>query len=129
MLLGDSMGEMSFYCALADMAAMGGSFEPFGSQNVIEPAMAGTALVVGPSVFNFDKIVRDGVAEGAMLQVETPEAAIAQFTRWLDDPEARRAAGGRAAQFAKHWSGATARMMTLLEEVWRTARKNESLMS
>lgn len=128
-LLGDSMGEMSFYCALADMAAMGGSFEPFGSQNVIEPAMAGTALVVGPSVFNFDKIVRDGVADGAMLQVETPEAAIAQFTRWLDDPEARRAAGGRAAQFAEHWSGATARMMTLLEEVWRTARKNESLMS
>ena len=90
--------------------------------------MAGTALVVGPSVFNFDKIVRDGVAEGAMLQVETPEAAIAQFTRWLDDPEARRAAGAPLS-LQKHWSGATARMMTLLEEVWRTARKNESLMS
>lgn len=128
-LLGDSMGEMSFYCALADMAAMGGSFEPFGSQNVIEPAMAGTALVVGPSVFNFDKIVRDGVAEGAMLQVDDPEAALAQMNRWLDDPGARRAAGERAAAFARHWSGATARMMSILEELWRTARKNESLMS
>lgn len=128
-LLGDSMGEMSFYCALADMAAMGGSFEPFGSQNVIEPAMAGAALVVGPSVFNFDKIVRDGVAEGAMRQVETPEAALEIFEAWLSDDVACRAAGERAKRFAADWSGATGRMMQILEELWLTARKNESRMS
>ena len=128
-ILGDSMGEMSFYCALADMAAMGGSFEPFGSQNVIEPAMAGIALVVGPSVFNFDKIVRDGVAEGAMVQVRTPEEAIACFDVWLEQEGLRQAAGERARRFATNWSGATERMMIILENLWQTARKNESLMS
>lgn len=37
-VVGDSMGEMSFYCGLASMTVMGGSFGPFGSQNVVEPA-------------------------------------------------------------------------------------------
>ena len=57
-LLGDSMGEMSFYCALGDMTAMGGSFEPFGSQNMIEPAMAGSPLVVGPCLRRLFRVAR-----------------------------------------------------------------------
>lgn len=125
-ILGDSMGEMSFYCGLASMTAMGGSFEPFGAQNVIEPAMAGSPVVVGPSIFNFDKIVRDGVAEGAMVQVATPEEALDVFARWLDDPEQCAAAGRSALAFAARWGGATDRMMTILEELWQTAQKTES---
>lgn len=125
-ILGDSMGEMSFYCGLAAMTAMGGSFEPFGAQNVIEPAMAGSPVVVGPSIFNFDKIVRDGVAEGAMVQVATPEEALDVFSNWLDDPEKCAAAGRSALAFAARWGGATDRMMTILEELWQTAQKTES---
>lgn len=124
-LLGDSMGEMSFYCALASMTAMGGSFENYGSQNVIEPAMAGSPVVVGPSTFNFEKIVRDGISAGAMVQVETPAAALEVFERWLDDPDACARAAAAAKEFAQAYAGATGRMMHILEELWQTARKNE----
>ena len=109
-VLGDSMGEMSFYCALADMTAMGGSFENFGSQNVIEPAMAGSPVVVGPSIFTFDKIIRDGLAHG-------------------DVPEEGRQIGEEAKRFAKEYAGATGRMMTILDKLWKNARKLESQMS
>ena len=68
-LYGDTMGEMSFYCALADVTIMGGSFGNYGSQNLIEPAAAGSPVLVGPSSFNFAKAVDDAVEMGAAERV------------------------------------------------------------
>ena len=127
-VLGDSMGEMSFYCALSDMVAMGGSFEPFGCQNVIEPALAGSPVIVGPSVYNFDKIVRDGRSAGAMVQVPDVPSAMRQFERWLDQPVERVMASEAALKFASEYAGATQRMMSLLEGIWNKAQKNTSSM-
>ena len=56
-LLGDSMGEMSFYCALSDVALMGGSFLNYGCQNLIEPCSSGVPVIVGPSTFNFSEVL------------------------------------------------------------------------
>ncbi len=128
-VLGDSMGEMSFYCALSDMVAMGGSFEPHGSQNVIEPALAGSPIVVGPSTFNFDKVIRDGLTAGAMVQVAEPEEALVQFERWLDDPRSRAEAAHAALDFSQCYAGATQRMMKTLEVLWQKAQKIASLTS
>lgn len=128
-VLGDSMGEMSFYCALSDMVAMGGSFEPYGSQNVIEPALAGSPIVVGPSIYNFDKVIRDGLTAGAMVQVDTPDEALEQFAKWLDNPRARAEAADAAIDFSRAYAGATNRMMTILEVLWQKAQKTASLTS
>lgn len=128
-VLGDSMGEMSFYCALSDMVAMGGSFEPHGSQNVIEPALAGSPIVVGPSTFNFDKVIRDGLTAGAMVQVAKPDDALVQFERWLDDPRSRAEAAHAALDFSQCYAGATQRMMKTLEVLWQKAQKIASLTS
>ncbi len=54
------MGEMNFYYALADVAVMGGSFGPYGSQSVIEPCGIGVPLIVGPSIFNFQTAIEEG---------------------------------------------------------------------
>ena len=51
--LGDSMGEMQMYYALADIALLGGSFEPLGGQNLIEAIAVGCPVVMGPHTFNF----------------------------------------------------------------------------
>lgn len=128
-VLGDSMGEMSFYCALADMTAMGGSFQNHGSQNVIEPALAGSPIVVGPSIFNFEKVIRDGMEAGAMIQVDTPDEALTQFECWLDAPASRDRASEAAIDFSRQYAGATERMMTILEVLWQKAQKTASLTS
>lgn len=127
-ILGDSMGEMSFYCALASVTIMGGSFAPCGSQNVIEPAMAGSPVVVGPSTFNFERIIREGIAAGGMVQVKNAAEALDVAKKWLADPRERDRAGARAADFARRCAGATGRMMAVLEKLWTYARKNESRM-
>lgn len=128
-IIGDSMGEMSFYCALAAATAMGGSFGPYGSQNVVEPALAGSPVAVGPSTFNFERIIREGIAAGGMAAVKNADGAVVQLERWIDHPDERAAAGEAAQNFARACSGATQRMMTVLEKLWTYARKNESRMS
>ena len=55
-LLGDSMGEMPHYFALADIAFVGGSLVDTGCHNVLEPAALGLPVLVGPSQFNFQTI-------------------------------------------------------------------------
>ncbi|MDR3452683.1 MAG: 3-deoxy-D-manno-octulosonic acid transferase, partial [Rhodoferax sp.] len=63
--LGDSLGEMALYYGLADVALLGGSFEPLGGQNLIEAAACGCPVVMGPSTFNVAQAARLAEAAGA----------------------------------------------------------------
>lgn len=108
--LGDSMREMPAYYACADVALLGGSFEPLGGQNLIEAAACGCPVVTGPSVFNFAAAAEGARAAGAARSAQTLAEAVAQALAWADDPAAR-AAGARAAErFALQDQGAAARM-------------------
>ena len=67
-LLGDTMGEMAFYYALADVVVMGGSVLPFGSHNLIEPLAQGMPVVPGPSDYNFRDAARAAIEAGAAVR-------------------------------------------------------------
>jgi 3-deoxy-D-manno-octulosonic-acid transferase len=54
--LGDSMGEMYFYYALADVVFVGGSLVPVGGHNILEPATLKRPIITGPHLFNFVSI-------------------------------------------------------------------------
>ncbi|MDO4938029.1 MAG: 3-deoxy-D-manno-octulosonic acid transferase, partial [Sutterellaceae bacterium] len=111
------MGEMSFYCALADVCLMGGSFGGFGSQNLIEPAAAGAPVILGPSTFNFAKPAEDAVAMGAAQQVENAQEGFAAACSWLVDGSlADRSQKAKA--FAQTYTGATQKQMAVIEEIW-----------
>lgn len=116
-LLGDTMGEMSFNCALADVTVMGGSFGNFGSQNLIEPAAAGSPVILGPSTFNFAKPAADALAMGAAEQVEDAHQALALAVRILQDGSlpARRE---KAFSFAHSYTGATEKMIEEILPLW-----------
>lgn len=114
-ILGDSMGEMFFYCALSDITLMGGSFKPFGCQNVIEPASVGVPVIVGPSTFNFSMVVQRGVVGGAIYQVETVAQGIELAHSWLDNTDKLRELKEKARAFSDAYVGATERTMKVLE--------------
>ncbi len=67
--LGDSLGEMALYYGLADVALLGGSFEPLGGQNLIEAAACGCPVVMGPHTFNFLDAAEQALAAGAAMRV------------------------------------------------------------
>ena len=57
-LLGDTMGELSFLYALSDLAFVGGSLIDHGGQNLLEPASLGLPICSGPHLRNFLEISR-----------------------------------------------------------------------
>ena len=92
--LGDSLGEMALYYGLADVALLGGSFEPLGGQNLIEAAACGCPVLMGPHTFNFAEAAELAQAAGAALRVPDIEQAVATAQAWVSNPAEQ---AGRAA--------------------------------
>ena len=113
-VLGDSMGEMFAYYTACDLAFIGGSLQPLGGQNLIEPAALGKPILVGEHTFNFAQATEDCLQEGGAARVSSADALIAEAARLLGDDAARQAMGQRALVFANRHRGATARTLDLL---------------
>ncbi|MHB1668846.1 MAG: 3-deoxy-D-manno-octulosonic acid transferase [Thiomonas sp.] len=104
--LGDSLGEMPAYYAMADAAFVGGSLLPLGGQNLIEACAEGCPVVMGPHTFNFTQAVEQGVAAGAVAQARDASAAWSGLTAWLADARGLGAAREAALQFSAAHRGA-----------------------
>ena len=112
--LGDSMGEMAAYYALADLAFIGGSLLPLGGQNLIEAAACGCPVLVGPHTFNFLQATDDAIAAGAALRVADESQLMVTVDRLFADPVALSAMRQAAGVFARTHQGATSRMLALI---------------
>lgn len=112
--LGDSLGEMALYYGLADVALLGGSFEPLGGQNLIEAAACGCPVILGPSTFNFAEAAELAIAAGAALRVDDMMQAVVHALALVADKQ-RSAGMAQAAQvFAGSHRGAAERTVTAL---------------
>jgi 3-deoxy-D-manno-octulosonic-acid transferase len=117
--LGDTMGEMPFYFAAADVAVIGGSFMPLGGQNLIESLAAGTAVVTGPSMFNFAEATELAVAAGAAVQAADARDAIAQAAGLLQDEGRRQAMADAGKNLCEAHRGAAQRQLAVCLELLR----------
>ncbi|MBL8394285.1 MAG: lipid IV(A) 3-deoxy-D-manno-octulosonic acid transferase [Candidatus Accumulibacter sp.] len=115
--LGDSMGEMPAYYALADLALMGGTLLPFGGQNLIEAAACGCPVLLGPHSFNFAQASNDAVACGAARQVADARAAAVLAAGLLSTPQQLSVMRAAARSFGLAHRGATARTLALVEQL------------
>jgi 3-deoxy-D-manno-octulosonic-acid transferase len=104
--IGDSMREMALYYGLADVALLGGSFEPFGGQNLIEAAACGCPVVMGQHTFNFAEAAQLAQAAGAALRVDSMEEAVRAAVGLAADTNRREIAAGAASSFAAAHHGA-----------------------
>lgn len=83
--IGDSMGEMYLYYALADIAFVGGSLVPMGGHNLLEPAMLRLPVLSGPNVTNFVEISDMLVKSGMLTLVKNKEELFQCLRRFLLD--------------------------------------------
>lgn len=117
LIIGDSMGEMFAWYALADVAIIGGSLAPLGGQNLIEACAVGCPVVLGPHTFNFEDISKDAVATGAALRVPDAAGAVGESVRLLGEPARRQAMSAAALAFAAQHRGATARTLAAVAPI------------
>ncbi|MCL2657694.1 MAG: lipid IV(A) 3-deoxy-D-manno-octulosonic acid transferase [Betaproteobacteria bacterium] len=112
--LGDSMGEMFAYYAAADIALIGGSWEPLGGQNLIEACAVGTPVLVGPHTFNFAQATEQAIAAGAARRCPNSEAGVCEALTLLRDASTLKAMGDAGRLFANAHRGALAHTMQCL---------------
>ncbi|WP_374582035.1 lipid IV(A) 3-deoxy-D-manno-octulosonic acid transferase [Pseudoduganella sp.] len=116
-LLGDSMGEMFAYYSACDLAFIGGSLQPLGGQNLIEPAALGKPIIVGEHTFNFAQATEDCLQQGGAVRVHNSDGLMHQAAILLADRQSRAAMGAHALTFANTHRGATARTIALLPDL------------
>ncbi|MEN9627913.1 MAG: 3-deoxy-D-manno-octulosonic-acid transferase WaaA [Pseudomonadota bacterium] len=114
--VGDSIGEMPLYYALADVALLGGSYAPLGGQNLIEAAACGCPMLMGPHTFNFAAAAEDALAAGAARRMPDLSQAVAHAVA-LCVSDDRLAMAQQARIFAAAHRGAAERMATVIAEL------------
>jgi 3-deoxy-D-manno-octulosonic-acid transferase len=107
--LGDSLGEMALYYALADAALLGGSFEPLGGQNLIEAAACACPVVMGPHTYNFAEAAQQAELSGAAQRVNDLAEGMQVAAALALDPTSQSSMAQRATQFAQANRGAVAK--------------------
>lgn len=114
--IGDTMGELLLFYAVADVAFVGGSLVEKGGQNPLEPAALGLPVVVGPHTFNFAVITEQLKKSNAEIQVENMQQLTVQVAELLSDAQKRKQMGERGREFVKQNRGALARQLELIEK-------------
>lgn len=93
LLLGDTMGELLFLYALADVAFVGGSLVPNGGHNLLEPAALGLPVLSGPHLFNFQEIAAQLREARALAEVGDAAELVRQLRQLLDGESLRQNMG------------------------------------
>ena len=114
-ILGDTMGELRKFYALASCVFVGRSLVPEGGSDMIEAAALGKPTAFGPHTFNFPQAIE--LAGHGCVQVADVDALGRQLDQWLGDPAAAARAGSEAQQFVRSQQGATQRNVAMICEV------------
>jgi len=111
LLLGDSLGEMYAYLAMADQVVVGGGFTPGGAHNISEALVLGKPVLTGPDVHTIEYPFLEAEAAGVARSVRDG-AALAQalLAGFRPSPEA-------IATFLRDHGGATQRTLQALPEL------------
>ncbi len=109
--LGDTMGELLFLYALADIAFVGGSLVPNGGHNLLEPAALGKPVFAGPHLFNFLDIAAQLRDAGALLEVTDAGELCDGLTRLWAQPEVATAMATAGEKVLRNNQGALERLL------------------
>jgi len=115
-LLGDSMGEMMKWYALADVVFVGRSLVAIGGSNPMEPGSLAKPLLWGPHMFNFPVEAPAFLAAGAAREVTDAAGLAAAVDDLLTHPDRRRPMGEAARATICSMQGATRRSVDLVRE-------------
>jgi len=112
--LADTLGDMGTLYAAVPVTFLAGSLVPVGGHNPIEPAHAGTALLLGPLMPNNRESADALIAAGAARPVADAVSLAAAVDALLADPGVVRAMGAAARRVAAEGSGGLERIMAAL---------------
>jgi 3-deoxy-D-manno-octulosonic-acid transferase len=118
-ILLDSLGELAALYRIAHSAFIGGTLVPTGGHNPLEAARFGVAVVVGPSMENFQQMADIFDQEEAWYRVASAGELAALWHRWQpenqDGNRERQQIGSKARALVESNRGALDRTRSLIE--------------
>jgi 3-deoxy-D-manno-octulosonic-acid transferase len=115
----DTLGELPRLYPLASVVFVGGSLVAAGGHNVLEAAVAGRPVIVGPHMENFREVADEFAAAGALVTVHTAEELADQVWALLRDPARRAQLGERGRAVVDRNRGALERTVEALSALLR----------
>ncbi len=119
-LLLDSIGELSGLFYAADVVFLGGTLAARGGHNILEPALFGKPVVIGPHMENFREIAEEFRAARACVEVESGGQLGDAVEALLSDREGAREMGARARACAEAKRGAVGRGLCAARQLYST---------
>lgn len=111
-LLLDTVGELSQFYPLANVAFVGGTLVPIGGHNPLEAASAGVPILIGPHTQNVRELVTELCAEGAAVVVDDSESLSEAILQIVQNSSRRSAAATASSRVAQRHRGAVTRVST-----------------
>lgn len=115
--LADTLGELLFLYAAADLAFVGGSLMPIGGHNLLEPAAVQTPLITGPFVDNFAEMAAELTRRSGMKKLQKADELAPLLVELLSDQSQCRQLTQAAEQVLAENRGALAQHLLLVEEL------------
>lgn len=111
----DSMGELLDFYAAADVTFVGGTIEPLGGHNLLEPAALGKPLLFGPHLQNVQEVARQLLASDAARLCQHHQALALAVNELFSKPTARDRMGLAARKQVNSGRGALAGTLKALD--------------
>ncbi len=89
-ILLDTMGELAWIYAIADVAFVGGSLVPIGGHNLLEPAVYGVPVIFGPYVDHFKTAADLLIQCGGGIKIKNEEELYTKTLDLLKDEDKRK---------------------------------------
>ena len=113
----DTFGELAHVYQLATVVFVGGSLADYGGHNILEPAVFGKPIVVGPHMHNFREITETFLASRAVVQVRTDRELEEELRNLVTDPVRRASLGAAARALVEANRGAKDKTMTVVSNL------------
>jgi 3-deoxy-D-manno-octulosonic-acid transferase len=113
-LLLDTLGELLYFYAAADVAFVGGSLVPIGGHNLLEPAALGLPVLTGPDNSNGEDVARLLLECGAAKVVHDGAELGARVAELLSDQALREEMGNRGRAAVDRNRGALEKLLHLV---------------
>ncbi len=110
-LLGDSLGEMNIWYAMADLVFVGASLVNMGGHNLMEPFALGKPVVMGPSIYSIEFAARDAATSGAFESLPDAVALRARVAELLSDEAGLNTMARQALSHGTNRTGAASRTL------------------
>jgi 3-deoxy-D-manno-octulosonic-acid transferase len=113
-LLLDTLGDLLYFYAAADVAFVGGSLAPIGGHNLLEPAALGLPVLTGPNNSNGEDVARLLLDCGAAEIVRNGAELGTRVAELLTHQELRVEMGNRGRAAVDRNRGALEKLMGLI---------------